>query len=48
MMGPAQSSAVTTSTVMIGSNSNDPAFCSASRKAVRDAISKARADESTS
>ncbi len=48
MTEPVYSSGVTTSTFMIGSSSTEPPFCSASRNAARDAISKASTDESTS
>ena len=48
MTDPVNSSGVTTSTFMIGSSSFAPAFFSPSRIAAREAISKARTDESTS
>ena len=48
MTEPVYSSGVTTSTFMIGSSSTEPPFCSASRNAAREAISKASAEESTS
>ena len=48
MTEPVYSSGVTTSTFMIGSSSFAPAFLRPSRMRMRDAISKARTEESTS
>ncbi len=48
MTEPVYSSGETTSTFITGSSRTEPPFCRASRKAAREAISKASADESTS